>query len=202
ELDLRDVAGRAAFERLVAGAHVLVSSYRGDAFERLGLSPAALRMVNPALLLASIDAYGYTGPWRHRRGFDSLVQMSCGIGARGQTAAAAEVPVPLPAQALDHGTGYLLAAAVCRALTRQVRHGEISTVRTSLARTGRWLMDAGESPIPGDRDFTPQDADHWLETVGSFWGPLARVRCPGSITGLTTTSSHPPGPLGTALPTW
>src|SRR5262249_29212347 len=92
ELDLRDVAGRAALERLVAGAHVLVSSSRGDAFERLGLPPAALRMVNPALLLASIDAYGYTGPWRHRRGFDSLVQMSCGIAARGQQAAAAEVP--------------------------------------------------------------------------------------------------------------
>jgi hypothetical protein len=202
ELDLRDARGRTAFERLASEAHVLVSSYRGDALERLGLSAAALRMVNPALILASIDAYGYTGPWRHRRGFDSLVQMSCGIAARGQEAAGAEIPVPLPAQALDHGCGYLLAAAVCRALTRRLRRGEAGTVRASLARTARLLTDVAGSSIAGDQEFTAQDAEPWLETVDSAWGPLARVRCPGSIAGITPGWSRPAGPLGTDPPTW
>jgi len=201
-LDLRDARGRGAFERLVSEAHVLVSSLRPDALERLGLPPAALRARNPALVIASIDAYGHTGPWRHRRGFDSLVQMSCGIAAAGQRAAAADAPVPLPAQALDHGTGYLLAAAVCRALTRRVQRGEASTVRASLARTARSLMDLGEAPISGDREFTPQEVEPWLETVESAWGPLARVRCPGRIAGTTPGWSRPAGPLGTDAPSW
>jgi len=201
-LDLRDARGRGAFERLAAEAHVLVSSYRADALERLGLSHAALRAINPALVIASLDAYGHTGPWRHRRGFDSLVQMSCGIAARGQQVAGAEAPVPLPAQALDHGTGYLLAAAVCRALTRRLQRSEVSIVRMSLARTAKWLMDLGEPPIAGDREFTAQEVEPWLETVESAWGPLARVRCPGRVAGTTPGWSRPPGPLGTDPPAW
>jgi crotonobetainyl-CoA:carnitine CoA-transferase CaiB-like acyl-CoA transferase len=201
-LDLRDARERGAFERLVASAHVLVSSYRADALERLGLSQAALRAKNPALIVASLDAYGHTGPWRARRGFDSLVQMSCGIAARGQEAAGADVPVPLPAQALDHGTGYLLAAAVCRALTRRLQRNEASVVRTSLARTAAFLADLGEAPIAGDRDFTAEDAAPWLETVESAWGPLARVRCPGQIEGTAPGWQRPPGPLGSDPPAW
>jgi hypothetical protein len=141
-LDLREERDRATFTRLVSSAHVLVSGYRSDALDRLGLPVAVLRAANPALVLAFLDAYGHTGPWRHRRGFDSLVQMSCGIAARGQEASGAAKPVPLPAQALDHGTGYLLAAAVCRSLTRALRRGEATTARTSLARTARFLVRA------------------------------------------------------------
>jgi len=130
------------------------------------------------------------------------VQMSCGIAARGQQAAGAEAPVPLPAQALDHGTGYLLAAAVCRALTRRLQRSEVSIVRMSLARTAKWLMDLGEAPIAGDREFTAQEVEPWLETVESAWGPLARVRCPGRVAGTTPGWSRPPGPLGTDPPAW
>jgi crotonobetainyl-CoA:carnitine CoA-transferase CaiB-like acyl-CoA transferase len=128
--------------------------------------------------------------------------MSCGIAAAGQRAAGADIPVPLPAQALDHGTGYLLAAAVCRALMRRVRAGEASTVRTSLARTARFLMDAGEAPVAGDRELTPKEIEPYLETVESAWGPLARVRCPARIEGITPAWSRPPGPLGSDPPEW
>ena len=179
-----------------------MNSYRGDALERLGFAPAALRAANPGLIIASIDAYGHSGPWRHRRGFDSLVQMSCGFAARGQQAAGADRPVPLPAQALDHGTGYLLAAAVCRALTARLRRGEASTIRMSLARTARFLLDAGETTSGGGPELTPEDVEPWLETVPSAWGPLARVRCPGRIGGMAPGWSRPPGALGIDAPAW
>ena len=58
----------------------------------------------PGLIVASLDAYGWHGPWRGRRGFDSLVQMSCGIAAAGGEASGLDGPVPLPVQALDHAT--------------------------------------------------------------------------------------------------
>jgi len=128
--------------------------------------------------------------------------MSCGIAARGQQWARAEIPVPLPAQALDHGTGYTLAAAVCRALTRLVQRGETSTVRTSLARTARFLVDSGEVSLEGDREIAAQEAEPFLETVESAWGPLARVRCPGLVEGISPGWSIPPGPLGTDAPKW
>ncbi|HET6190038.1 MAG TPA: CoA transferase, partial [Trebonia sp.] len=80
-VSLATPAGRATFERLVAGADVLVTGLRADALGRLGYGDAALTALNPALVIASHNAYGWGGPWRDRRGFDSLVQMSCGIAA-------------------------------------------------------------------------------------------------------------------------
>ncbi|HZX65963.1 MAG TPA: hypothetical protein VFE76_11240, partial [Myxococcales bacterium] len=47
-------------------------------------------------------------------------------------------PVPLPAQALDHGTGYLLAAAVCRSLTRALQKAR----RPRRARRDSWWTPA------------------------------------------------------------
>src|SRR5690606_42020592 len=64
------------------------------------------RRINPALADVSLDAYGWTGPWKTRRGFDSLVQMSCGIADAGMRQLGQSKPTPLPVQALDHATGY------------------------------------------------------------------------------------------------
>ena len=63
----------------------------------------------PAPDVAQLAACGWRGPWAGRRGFDSLVQAATGIAdaRRGEAGA----PGPLPAQALDHATGYRLAAA-------------------------------------------------------------------------------------------
>ena len=84
----------------------------------MGLGADVRRALRPGLVDVSLDAYGWTGPWRARRGFDSLVQMSCGIAAAGMEAKGNDNPFPLPAQALDHATGYLLAAAALRGLRR------------------------------------------------------------------------------------
>ena len=73
---------------------------------------------------------------------------------------------------------------------------------TSLARTARFLVDAGESQIADDEELTAGDLEPWLETVDSAWGPLRRVRCPGVIEGIVPGWSRPPGPLGTDPPTF
>ena len=103
-LDLRVEADRGIFENLVADADVLVTGLRADALAGLGYGDGTLTAINPALIVASLNAYGWDGPWRHRRGFDSLVQMSCGIAAAGSLAAGRDEPLPLPVQALDHAT--------------------------------------------------------------------------------------------------
>ncbi len=205
-LDLRRAEGRARFLSLLQGADVFVHGLRPDALSRLDLGPEVVLAANPSLIVVTHDAYGFTGPWWERRGFDSLVQMSTGIAARGQDAAGAGAPVPLPAQALDHGTGYLLAAAACRALARRARDGSVSTMRLSLARTAELLVSLGDEGDPRAPDlatFPPEEgAARYLERVPSAFGVVERVRCPGVVMGLETVLRIPPGALGVDSPEW
>ncbi len=121
--------------------------YRPDALERLGYGAARRRTLNPDLIDVALCAYGWAGPWAGRRGFDSLVQMAAGIAAAGQRWMRAERPVPLPVQALDHATGYLMAAASIRGLIARRSEGRAVTARLSLARTACLLTDhPGSAP--------------------------------------------------------
>jgi hypothetical protein len=201
-VDLTTPAGRAAFERLVAGADVLVTGLRADALGRLGYDDAALTALNPALIITSHNAYGWDGPWRDRRGFDSLAQMSCGIAAAGAVAAGADKPVPLPVQALDHATGYLLAAAVGRALTSRLTCGTVSRVRASLAGTANLLWSL---PRPADRAGQPpmpRPGEIPLVDTRTAWGPARRVPVPGEISGTAPELRIEAGPLGRHEPAW
>ena len=115
-LDLTQSEDRQTFERLLAEADILVHGYRPGALSGLGYDPAQVRAIAPHIIDVSLCAYGLQGPWADRRGFDSLVQMSCGIAHEGMVRKNVAHPVPLPVQALDHATGYLMAAAVLRAI--------------------------------------------------------------------------------------
>ena len=199
-LDLRRPGDRATFEGLLGQAHVLVTGLRPGALERLGYDDERLHTLGPHLITASLDAYGWSGPWAGRRGFDSLVQMSTGIAAARSAARGEDRPIPLPAQALDHATGYLLAAAVCRALTRLIRTGSCADIRASLVATANLLADY---PTADGLDTPPPE---WTEDdtvpVGTDWGPARRVPVPGSIAGVTPRLTIEAGPLGRHAPTW
>ena len=126
------------FEELLSKAHVLVHGYRPTALDRLGFDAATRRALSPGLIDVSLDAYGWTGPWSARRGFDSLVQMSSGIADSGMKWRKADVPVPLPVQALDHATGYLMAALAIRGCNRALAEWQRAWKRGS-----RWRVPPG-----------------------------------------------------------
>ncbi|MCB9587090.1 MAG: CoA transferase [Polyangiaceae bacterium] len=192
-LDLHTPAGKQRLRELVAAADALVVGLRPGALERFGLDAEALRDLNPNLVVAELDAYGWRGPWCGRRGFDSLVQMSCGITAHGSDA-----PGALPAQALDHAAGYLLAAGVCRALSQRMR-GELMHVRASLLGVANHLWSR---PIA---DPTPR-VEHWpdelFERAETAWGPVRRVRCPGKLSGISPAWTRTAGNLGSDAPSF
>lgn len=140
-------ADRAVFDELLSTADVLVTGYRPGALEAAGLDAVGRR---PGIVHARVSAWGESGPWGARRGFDSIVQAASGIslieGAQGNSPDAAPVGA-LPAQALDHASGYLLAAGVIDALTARDRDGLGREVRVALARTASWLLAApGRTP--------------------------------------------------------
>ncbi|WP_442544137.1 CoA transferase [Arthrobacter sp. KN11-1C] len=198
-LDLTAPSDRAIFEELLAGADVLVSGLRADALKRLGYDDASLIAVNPGLIIASLDAYGWNGPWRNRRGFDSLVQMSCGIAYDGATAAGQAEPTPLPVQALDHATGWLLGAAVARALTRHFTHSVTARIQGSLIGTANLLYSL--TP-PSDHLAIAAPKDFTLTATTTDWGPAQRVPLPGRIDGVPARWSQQAGPLGRHPATW
>jgi crotonobetainyl-CoA:carnitine CoA-transferase CaiB-like acyl-CoA transferase len=170
---------------------VVVCGYRSGALDRYGLSPAALLEKHPGLVVATLNAWGAVGPWADRRGFDSLVQAASGIALiEGEPGPGAE-PGRLPAQALDHATGYLLAAAVLRALAEPAG----VHIHLSLARTAAWLLDHAGDPLPPAPEWDPSPR---LDTVDGITYALPPFAGPG----VPRTWAHPPVPYGSSPPTW
>jgi crotonobetainyl-CoA:carnitine CoA-transferase CaiB-like acyl-CoA transferase len=180
-LDLR--ADLRAGQRLLDDADVLVTGYRPSALESLGLQRPE------GLVHARISAWGDGGPWALRRGFDSLVQAASGIAmiesADGAT------PGRLPAQALDHASGYLLAAGVVDALAARARDGHAREVSVALARTATWLLDA-----PGRAPDHPAAA-----TPGSTVRHGARVTAAPALPGVDDYP-EPAHDWGSDAPAW
>jgi crotonobetainyl-CoA:carnitine CoA-transferase CaiB-like acyl-CoA transferase len=200
-LDLKDMEGRATFETLLSTADVFVHGYRPGALDRLGYDAAARRALSPGLIDVGLNAYGYTGPWEKRRGFDSLVQMSTGIADTGMRWKRADKPVPLPAQALDHATGYLMAAAAIRGITQRLIRGVGMEARLSLARTAKLLFDQGvgySSPLLVPE--TGRDVSSTIERTD--WGDAQRLIPPVCVEGAQLHWSYPATNLGTAKPHW
>ncbi|MDO8145745.1 CoA transferase [Isoptericola sp. 178] len=140
-LDLRDRADHRRAQELLDAADVLVTGYRPGALEALGLRVPA------SVIRARVSAWGTDGPWSGRRGFDSVVQAATGIALVESPDGV--TPGALPAQALDHATGYLLAAGVLDGLVDRSADGSGRDVSVSLARTAARLLDApGRDPDP------------------------------------------------------
>ncbi|MFF4852597.1 CoA transferase [Streptomyces sp. NPDC001194] len=172
-LDLADAGERAVFEGLLAGADVVVTGYRPGALERYGLGADELLERRPGLVVAQLCAWGWQGPWAGRRGFDSLVQAGYGVAAAyGDGASGA--PGVLPAQALDHGTGYLAAAGVLRALAA----GGGRSLRFSLAGTASWLVREVPAEAPAAPPGRAYAAEPWLREADSGYGVLRYAGSP------------------------
>jgi hypothetical protein len=200
-LDLRTIDGRATFLALLKDADVLVHGYRSDALENLGLGATVRHVANPNCIDVSLCAYGWTGPWAARRGFDSLVQMSCGIASAGMKAAMSDRPVPLPVQALDHATGYIMAAAVVRALRVRAQTGVVQAAHLSLARTACLLMEQGVQPSQDAFD-VETERDFGKVTEQTVWGAARRLHFPMTLDGSGPTWPCPAGPLKRDVASW
>jgi crotonobetainyl-CoA:carnitine CoA-transferase CaiB-like acyl-CoA transferase len=138
ELDLKTAAGAETLRALIPSADVFSQGYRPGALDRLGLSPDEVAARRPGIVYMTISAFSHEGPWRDRRGFDSVVQAASGIADEVSDPVTGR-PRSLPANPLDYQTGYLAAFATVVALMRRAAEGGSYLVRLSLAQTGHWL---------------------------------------------------------------
>lgn len=173
QLDLRQPDGRARMEELLAQADLLVQGYRPGALARYGLDARELADRHPHLSVVTLSAWGPAGPWAGRRGFDSLVQCPTGIAhAEGD----GDRPGALPAQILDHATGYLAAAAGLLALAAVQQGRPPRATELSLAQTAQWLLAAGRAQRQPAREPDPAG---YLTTLPGASRPVHVVRPPG-----------------------
>lgn len=198
-LDLQCTADRARFEELLSTAHVFIHGYRPGALDRLGYDAARRRDLNPSLLDVSLSAYGWSGPWKGRRGFDTVVQMSSGFAHEGMIRSGSDRPIGLPVQALDHATGYLMAASVLRALREQRNSGRCLSARLSLARTAALLVSGGiNDPVPHPK--SNYTAEETFEQT--YWGPARRIVFPVKLNGCSAEWRNSAVPFRSALAEW
>src|SRR2546430_13303371 len=180
-LDLRLPDHAERLRALIRSGDVVCQSYRPGALAARGLSPEELARLRPGVVVVTLSAYGHVGPWCQRRGFDSLVQSVSGIAHEGGVAAGLDGPKHLPAQPLDHATGYLAAFGAMVALARRERSGGSYLVRVSLAQTGRWIDRLGRVAGRGLPDPRVEDAGGVLATNAKPVGVLRHVAPPAEL---------------------
>jgi crotonobetainyl-CoA:carnitine CoA-transferase CaiB-like acyl-CoA transferase len=202
-LDLRDQKQRAIFERLLDAAEVVVTGYRPHALDAFGLDAATLAARRPGLVVATLDAWGPAGPLGGYRGFDSIVQAASGISVLEAAVGAAGVPGALPAQALDHATGYLLAAGVLQAVQQQAVQGGSWHVHAHLARTAHALIANSSADGSSQQAAnTALDFDDCLAEQETDDGVLRYAR--PALTSVTRAVEYPNvgGTWGADEPAW
>jgi crotonobetainyl-CoA:carnitine CoA-transferase CaiB-like acyl-CoA transferase len=202
QIDLRQQNGREMLAGLIREADVFIQGYRPGAVAARGFGPQEVARLRPGIVYASLSAYGHAGPWALRRGFDSLIQTASGLNIAEAEAFGSTEPRPLPAQALDHATGYLLAFAIMAALRRRAEEGGSWQVRVSLAQTGHWLRRLGRIDGTHCRDPGFDDVRDRLDETPSGFGLLTAVRHAAEMSETPPHWARPSVPFGTHAPAW
>lgn len=202
-IDLREDSERSKLRSLVTAADVFIQAYRPGALASLGFGAEEVAALRPGIVYAELSAWGWSGPWAGRRGYDSLVQTATGFNHAEAEAAGQASPLELPVQALDHASGYLLALGTMRALARQSEEGGSWRVRVCLARTGNWLRSFGRQlPDLALVELTDSEVASMSELQPSGYGEMRALRHAAVLSETPARWYRPSVPLGTSPASW
>lgn len=139
-VDLKSEEGRDLVLHLLARADVLVENFRSGVMEKLGLSLADVRAVNPSIIYASGTGWGPEGPMVGKTAQDLIIQARTGlVRATGMGR-----PAAVGAAVVDQHAGALLAMGICAAYARKVATGEGTHIEGSLLNSG---LDLQAEPL-------------------------------------------------------
>ncbi|KAF9265396.1 CoA-transferase family III [Marasmius fiardii PR-910] len=199
QLDLTSEGGLEKLRELATEADVFLQAYRPGALEKKGFGVQDIARMNGnrgrGVICANLCAWGWEGPWKDKRGFDSLVQTASGLNVAEAEAYAKYTgtkkvplsPKPFPLQALDFAAGYLLAFGINAALSRTMTEGGSWEVRVSLAAIGQWVRSLGRinpedafgQGLPLPRGSSAEE----IQTLSALWktqggGTMTALRHP------------------------
>ena len=128
-LDLKAAKGKEICIELLETADVLVENFRPGTAERLGIGYDTLRQINPRLVCCSISAFGQSGPYADKPGFDTLGQAMSGLLS---LLSDADDPKVMGMAVSDYVTGLSAAYGILGALLAREKSGDGCRVETSL----------------------------------------------------------------------
>lgn len=130
-LDIKSSEGREQLRRLLETADVFVCNVpRVESLREAGLLPETVRGYNPRLIYCSITAYGRTGPYSGRSGYDLVAQGEAGLMA--VTGEADGEPMRWPVAAADLSSGVWSALSILAALQVREKTGRGQYIDQSL----------------------------------------------------------------------
>jgi formyl-CoA transferase len=135
-IDLKSEEGRAIVHKAVLGADVVLASYRQGVAARLGVDYETLSALNPRLIYGEMSAFGSTGPYAHKAGFDLVAQAMTGVVAfESQTTPGSPRSITTAA-ITDFVSGTFMAYAVASALYQREQTGRGQRIESSLFAAG------------------------------------------------------------------
>jgi crotonobetainyl-CoA:carnitine CoA-transferase CaiB-like acyl-CoA transferase len=168
-IDLKNVAARAAFDRLVASADVLITKYRAASRKQLRLSYEGVANVNPRLIYASLTGYGEAGADADQTRFDTNTYLARSGPYDGSRYDGVAPDVSMPAQG-DRRAGAALAAGIMIALWNRERIGRGCKVASPRLANGTWANGDAVQVAQLDAPLLGVDAEEAaaLTTVGAL----------------------------------
>ena len=195
-LDLRAEKDKEKLTELLKSGDVFSQSFRPGALAARGFSPEEAAKLRPGIVYVTLSAWGTEGPWKDRRGFDSIVQTVSGMAyAQG-----GEKPKLLPVSVIDYVSGYLMAFGAMAALARRATEGGSWLVRVSLARTGKWIVDRGF--IQDFASVPPELSGDELKGLTMKTQNYSHLKPVLELSETPPYWERPPAPLGSHPPAW
>ena len=175
DLDLKSAAGRARFERMLAGADAVANNLRGDQPEKLGIRYEDLAPLKPSIVCAHISAYGRDNSRASWPGYDYLMQAECGF--LSLTGEPGGPPARFGLSMVDFMTGSLMALGLVSAVMRARATGRGCDVDVSLFDTALhqlsypavWYLNEGLRTERLSRSSHPSVVPSQLFRTGDGW---------------------------------
>jgi len=206
QLDLNKFEDAQIMKDLLADCDVFLQGYRPQSLASKGFGAEDIAKLRPGIVYANLSAFGPSGPWADRRGFDSLVQTCTGLDVSEAEHYGDGSPARiLPCQALDHAAGYFLATGISAALYKRATEGGSWEVHVSLAATMKYLRSLGQRPGKSGFEIaspTQDVPDTYYEERDSAFGRMRGIKHAANVEGLTPGWDIMPKPLGSDEPSW
>jgi crotonobetainyl-CoA:carnitine CoA-transferase CaiB-like acyl-CoA transferase len=201
-LDLRNVDDLRQMHELARTADVFTSTYRHSVNSRFDLEARKLAAQSErGIVCMTANAYGHSGPWADRPGFDQNGQVASGFAAKeGEPGRPKFSPVFYLA---DLVTGYLAAAGMMAALLRRAEEGGSYHVKLSLARSAMWVQALGfldtsvQQSLPATDSYPAKRT-----TVKSVYGDISYLQSPLSFSNFRLPDVDTIEPYGASPPAW
>ena len=202
-LDLREAEDLEKMGALLDGADVLVQGLRPGVLASYGFGPEAAAERRPGIIYLDLSAYGHTGPWAERPGYDTMLQSSSGMAdEEGSIRNPDGSPAGVPTVASDYSTGYIAALAIQTALLRRAREGGSWHIRVALAATNEWLQNFGRVRAEHYPEIDREAFTDYFMVSESPFGTLQHLRIPEQLSETQPFWARTTAPYGTHPAVW